>query len=230
MPLLLAGLGVVRGSVRRRWLAAAFAAATFLLSLGPALHLAQRDRGRFPLPYRAAYAYLPGVSALRAPLRIAPLLMLGIALLAACGVRWLRDRATGDGRRGGALPRLLAPALTACVLAEFLTAPLATVAVADGAHPSPAQTWLAAQPPAVVCELPDPSRADSVLRATGWHDRYINGALEIRPPAERELLRLLNRFGRTPAEPRTGSVRCKCSESTISPSTPPPSPPSGGRS
>lgn len=200
VPLILACLGVVRGGARRRWLAVSFVVVAFVLSLGPALHLAQRDPGRFPLPYRAAYDLLPGVSALRAPLRIAPLLMLGIALLAAFGARWLRDRAVGDGRPDRALPRLLTPALTACVLAEFLTAPLPTVRVYDSARPSPVHAWLASQPPAVVCELPNPGRLDSVLSAVEGHDRYVNGTIEIRPPAERELFSLLNRFGHRPTD------------------------------
>lgn len=200
VPLALACLGVIGGGARRRWLAVAFAAAAFVLSLGPALHLAQRDPGRFPLPYRAAYAVVPGVSSLRAPLRIAPLLMLGIALLAAYGVRWLRDRTTRYGRYGHAISRLLAPVLIASVLAEFLTAPLATVRVRDDAHPSPVGSWLESQPPAVVCELPDPTRFDSVLRAAKGHNQYVNGTIEIRPRAERELFRLLGRFGRNPAD------------------------------
>jgi len=200
VPVILAVIGAVGEKTWRRWLAIALTAVAFLLSLGPALHLAQRDRGYFPLPYLLAYRFVPGVSGLRVPLRIAPLAMLGLALLAAWGALWLRRRLARVRGRGAILGQFIVPVLIVCILAEYLTAPLATVPATTGGHLSPPRQWLAAQPRAVVCELPHPGSADVMVNATYSHHRYVNGVAEVMPPAQRELFRMLHRAADRPAD------------------------------
>lgn len=200
VPVILAVIGAVGEKSWRRWLAIALTAVAFLLSLGPVLHLAQRDRGYFPLPYLLAYRFVPGVSGLRVPLRIAPLVMLGLALLAAWGALWLRRRLARMRGRGAILGRLIVPVLVLGILAEYLTAPLATVPAATGGHLSPPRQWLAAQPRAVICELPHLGSAGVMVNATYSHHRYVNGVAEVMPPAQRELFRMLHRAAERPAD------------------------------
>jgi hypothetical protein len=95
----LAGLGVVELCKRRRWaLLGAYlslAIAGFELSLGP-------SRTTAWTPF-AVFASLPAMPAFRAPARFALLLLLGLSMLVAFGVRLLQER---SGRAGVAVVML----------------------------------------------------------------------------------------------------------------------------
>ncbi len=88
LALTLASIALVGRRLHFRTAALVIALMGFVLSLGPVLNLTRIGGGRLPLPYDLLYRFVPGVDALRAPLRITPLAMLGLALLAAIG--WKR--------------------------------------------------------------------------------------------------------------------------------------------
>lgn len=132
------------GRGRRRWLLAGLLAAGFLLSLGPTLQLRAGQPTGFHLPYGWFFAHVPGFNALRAPVRWAVLLTLGLSLLAAWGVARLQ--------RGSARAAVVAPVLVlVLVLVEFVAIPLRLVP-APAARP--VADWLAQQPPSRIVELP----------------------------------------------------------------------------
>ena len=194
--------GVALGGRRRmRFRAAALVLALvgFVLSLGPVLNFKRVGGGRLPLPYAALYRFVPGMDALRAPLRIAPLSMLGVALLAAIG--WKR-LAIGMRRRhwSRAATYGVALAVVAGMLGEYATTPISTVAVPqlDPAF-TPITQWLAAQSPSVVLMLPNPRAAVAMTLATATHHRFVNGEAEVRPPARRVLFRRLSNFPDQPS-------------------------------
>lgn len=185
-------IGAARGRVR--WFALVLACAGFVLSLGPYLHLARRDAGRFPLPYLLLYRLIPGGDALRAPVRAAPVAMLGIALLAAIGWKrieaWLRGR---HCRRWA--PSVLATLACLILCAEYAIAPLHTVRVPQlRGNDGSLVEWLRAQPPSIVAVLPDPRAPVTMALATTNRHRFINGDAEIMPPASRALFDVLRAF------------------------------------
>lgn len=177
-----------------RGVALTIAASGLILSLGPVLNLRRIGIGVIPLPYDLLYRFVPGVDALRAPLRFAPLAMLGVALLAAVG--WKRLAVAMRRRR---LPRAVtyaaALALLTALLGEYSTRPVATTAVPqlDPAF-TPVSAWLAAQPPGVVLMLPNPRAAVGMALATTGRDRFVNGEMEVRPPLQHALLERLATF------------------------------------
>ncbi len=185
---------VGRRTIRFRAAALALALVGFVLSFGPVLDFKRVGGGKMPLPYAALYRFVPGMDALRAPLRIAPLAMLGIALLAAIG--WKR-LAVGMRRRhwSRAATYGVAFAVMIGLLGEYATAPIPTVAVPqlDPAF-TPVAQWLAAQPPAVVLMLPNPRAAVAMTLATTTRHRFVNGEAEVRPPARRALFQRLGNF------------------------------------
>lgn len=191
----------LRGRRRVRFRAAALVLALvgFILSLGPVLDLKRVGGGRLPLPYAALYRFVPGMDALRAPLRIAPLTMLGVALLAAIGWKQL---AIGMRRRhwSRAATCGVALAVVAGMLGEYATMPIPTVAVPqlDPAF-TPITQWLAAQPPSIVLMLPNPRAAVAMTLATATRHRFVNGEAEVRPPARRALFRRLSNFPDQPS-------------------------------
>jgi hypothetical protein len=194
IALALGGFALRRRRARFRAAALALALVGFILSLGPVLDFKRVGGGRMPLPYAALYRFVPGMDALRAPLRIAPLTMLGIALLAAIG--WKRLE-IGMRRRhwSRAATYGVTLAVIAGMLGEYATAPITTVAVPqlDSAF-TPITQWLAAQPPGIVLMLPNPRAAVAMTLATATRHRFVNGEEEVRPPARRALFQRLSAF------------------------------------
>lgn len=193
--LLLAGVAVVARSRKRlRWFALALTIAGFVLTLGPYLHLARRDAGRLPLPYSLLYRYVPGGDALRAPVRAAPLAMLGLALLAAIG--WKRIAAWMRARHLRAwIPRATAATLCLTLGAEYAVAPLHTVRVPQLSRGDPSLVrWLQEQPPGIVAILPAVRAPVTMALATTNRHRFINGDAEILPPATAALFDVLRDF------------------------------------
>ncbi len=189
---LLAGVALVGRRLHFRTAALAIALSGFVLALGPVLNLTRVGAGRMPLPYDLLYRFVPGVDALRAPLRIAPLAMLGLALLAAIG--WKR---IAIGMRRRKLPRMatyvVALILVTGLLTEYATGPTGAIAVPQ-LDPSftPLTMWLAAQPPSVVALLPNPRAAVAMTLATTNRHRFVNGEAEVRPLVRRVLFRRLS--------------------------------------
>jgi len=194
LALALAGIALVGRRRHFRTAALVIVLTGFVLSLGPVLDLTRIGGGRLPLPYDLLYRFMPGVDALRAPLRITPLAMLGLALLAAIG--WRR---IAIGMRRRHLPHAVTSAvaliLVAGLLAEYATGPVSAIAVPqlDPAF-TPLTTWLAAQPPSVVALLPNPQAAVAMTLATTNRHRFVNGVAEVRSPVRRALFRRLGTF------------------------------------
>jgi len=195
IALLLAAIGcTARRRHRVAWFSLALAACGFVLTLGPTLHLARRDTGRVPLPYVLLYQFVPGGNALRAPVRAAPIAMLGVALLAALGWRqaaaWIRVR--GVRRRASA-----AIATIVCVALgmDYAILPLHTVYVPQvDTHGSSLVGWLQREPASIVAVLPDLRAPVTMALATTNRHRFINGDAEILPPATRALFTALADF------------------------------------
>lgn len=142
--LALAALALWRGRGRRRWLLAGLLAVGFLLSFGPTLHLRAGQPTGIRLPYGWLFAHVPAFSALRAPVRWAVLVTLGLSLLAAWGTAWVP--------RGSVGARFIAPVLAlVLVLVEFAAVPLRLVPAPAA---PPVAAWLAQQPPTRIVELP----------------------------------------------------------------------------
>ncbi len=103
----------------RRGMFWVFAACLFLiLSLGPWLHLAGKERfsgHRIPLPFWLLH-HLPGFNGLRTPSRFAPIALICMAVLGAKGFQEIYRR--------GWLQRHIAMALGAILVFEYLAVPL----------------------------------------------------------------------------------------------------------
>lgn len=159
------------------------AAATFDLSLGV--------NG---LGYRWLYDWVPGFHALRIPARLGMFFGLALAVLAGFGV----------ARAVRAQPAL--------VQTTFVVVAVGLVTLESRARPldlsqltdqSPAvYTWLAQQPPAIVCEYPvgnlqgraGPQDATYVYYSTRHWQRLVNGYSGFAPPSYNELLDRLKDF------------------------------------
>jgi len=195
---------------RGYWLLLLFAA--IVLSLGPRLKLSAADPGGMTLPFAWLYAYVPGMTAIRAPGRFANTAFLALAVLAAMGVAWLLCKIPPIVRRRSSVVRpssLVAILLAAIILAEYAGG-LGRFAVqpmppAD----TPLYAWLAAQPPAALIELPltsemagAPAGATGIAATSAWPDtnllRYqyfqtghwqpmVDGYSGFVPPHHREL-------------------------------------------
>lgn len=130
-------------------------AVSFVLSLGPILHVAH-VRVWIPLPYAALYYILPGVSNMRAPARLASLALLGLVVLA--GLGWDRLRRGRIGRLRGD-SRLLSGALLLIAIASAWPRPLSVVELPSPRRMPPVYAWLAGEPGAgPILEVPLPAR------------------------------------------------------------------------
>jgi hypothetical protein len=149
VTLLLAVLGII--VARRRLAAWLWTVLIFgVLALGPLLQINGRYRFSldnllpsaegvtFPLPF-ALLHFIPFINANRAPNRNSVILMLGLAVLAACGAGWLLDKigrladkeTRKQGNRKRSLVSYLPVSLSTCLLAaliilEHLATPLPT--------------------------------------------------------------------------------------------------------
>lgn len=134
--LVLSLVALVRCRCRRRWLFAGLLLLGFVLSLGPSLKVYASQSTNLRLPYYWLYTFIPGINALRAPVRWALLVTLGGSILAAWAV----------SRR----PYLAATAFV-LVLIEFAAVPLRLV---EAPQPPRVVEWLDEQPPTRILELP----------------------------------------------------------------------------
>ena len=131
----------------------ALGAASFLLSLGPILHVAGA-RIWIPLPYAVLYYIIPGFASMRAPARLAILALLGLAILASFGYDRLRE-----SLRGRPSWRLVVALLAAVSIAFAWTSPLSTVVLPSEKRMPAVYAWLANRPGSEpVLELPVPRR------------------------------------------------------------------------
>ncbi len=195
LAIALAVVAVVAGRpAHLRRYAFGLASVGFVLTLGPYLHLARHDARRFPLPALLLYRFVPGGDALRAPVRAAPIAMLGVALLAAIG--WKRLAALVRRRMAHRrASSLLAIVVCVALCGEYAVTPLHTDRVPQlGNGPSSLVAWLREQPPSVVAVLPDLRAPVTMAVATTNRHRFINGDAEIMPPATRALFGLLDQF------------------------------------
>ena len=159
VTVLLGALGA-RGVWRRGDLAGdgrgyflALTVSSFILSLGPILHVAGA-RIWIPLPYAALYYVFPGFPSMRAPARLASLVLLGLAVLAGFGYDRLRQEI-----RGRFPWRPLGLSLFAVSIAFAWPRPLSVVELPSGNPMPEVYAWLASQPqPEPVLELPVPAR------------------------------------------------------------------------
>lgn len=141
-----------------------FAAA--LLMLGPVLQLTGDPATRIwtRMPYGFLYFHLPGFDSMRVPARFNILYGLVVAALAGLGLTWLLGRvASWRARRmpgravagvARAVPLGLAALLISGIVGESLTLPYTLTPLPSAATMPPAYRWLAAQPNAVLAELP----------------------------------------------------------------------------
>jgi hypothetical protein len=137
---------------RRRWpvmIYVAITLAAFVLSFGPA-PAAWGHVLPYPGPYRVLLAVVPGLDALRAPARLAAVLILASALLAAFGSVWVLDRA------GAARRTVVTVALLTAIVAEGWMAPMPVAAFDPAGDPRDraAYHYLRGLPPGGVLELP----------------------------------------------------------------------------
>ncbi|HEX2500815.1 MAG TPA: interleukin-like EMT inducer domain-containing protein, partial [Methylomirabilota bacterium] len=154
-----------------------------VLALGPVIHVARREVG--PGPYADLYPLLFPLHAVRVTVRFAVLTLVGLALLAAFGLRAIEERLTGRAwlRRWVVVAVLLALAL------EYAVAPAAYDS--ERWAPRPVDEMLRADPDDVaVLEWPpklgNPA-ADAMFRSL-WHGkRIVNGFSGYVPALNREL-------------------------------------------
>lgn len=162
----------------------------FVLSLGPFLQIQslQPDFGR-ELPYAVLHNAVPGFTALRAPVRFAVIVFLGLGLLA--------------GRAVGQLRKPWQAVVIVLLFIEHLAPGSDAYVVPTRLELPPVYSSLAQQSPAPVVELPAYSpqlddRADRWLAAqyaSIYHWQITPaGYSGFTPPRHVELLQLLNRF------------------------------------
>jgi hypothetical protein len=154
LALLLGFWGVIRGSGRTRWFFLLLLAAAFVLSLGPRLYLAPGQPAGLDatLPYAWLYAIVPGLKALRAPVRFDAVAMLALAVLAGYGTAsLLRPGTTARRWRRAGLVLLLAGLV---VLESWVWPAAHVVPVAAGDTIPPVYLWMADQSEGPILELP----------------------------------------------------------------------------
>ena len=132
-----------------------------ILALGPNLYLTADNKSILlrQMPYGFLYFHFPGFDSMRVPARFGVLFVLGVAGLVGVGLTWLLGRVAAwrparphlDRR---ALAAALATLLIAGIVAESLNRPVQPVPLATRAQAPPVYGWLAAQPRAVILELP----------------------------------------------------------------------------
>lgn len=130
------------------------AVSSFVLSLGPILHVAGH-RLWIPLPYIAAYYLVPGLWALRAPMRFSVLFFLAAAVLAAFGYLALERRVVSRA------PRWATPLFAttiALALASAWPASSRFVRLPTAGTLEPAYRWLRDhEPKEPLLEFPTPA-------------------------------------------------------------------------
>jgi len=178
------------------------AAAAFVFSLGPYLHLFYR-RLPVPLPYLAAYKFVPGFGGLRVPARFALGVELGAAVMAAYG--FLRLARRWEKKRWRACAGILAVSL---VLIEFYSSPLPTHEIPAGEKIPEVYKWLSGRDvKAPMVELPQhysiPALSDWVLLhkeplgfrymyySTYHWNKMVNGWSGFLPPTSRRIYEFL---------------------------------------
>ncbi|HET8631707.1 MAG TPA: hypothetical protein VFL91_30150 [Thermomicrobiales bacterium] len=200
VALLLAAVGLA--VAWRRPLAqylALLALGSAILALGPHLYLTADPKSQVfaYLPYRWLYYHAPGVSSMRVPARIGVLFLLGVAGLAALGLDALLRRARAwRPPRARALAGLVAAVAIGAIALESLNAPFTFHSLPTGDRLPAVYTWLAAQPPGVVLELPlvipDHDRELTINNRFEYfglyhHHRLINGSANVVPKGYRAL-------------------------------------------
>lgn len=140
---------VREGGRRIPRLYASIAAIAFLLSLGPELRV-WSHRLPLPGPYLVLTRIVPGMDGIRAPARLAVVVLLAVSVLAAIGAARLLARCSRLARRA------LAGALVAVIFGEGLATPIRLAAFDPrGRQPDrPLYRWLADAAPGAVLELP----------------------------------------------------------------------------
>jgi hypothetical protein len=160
--LVLAAVGLL-GAWRQRLVQylALLGLAAAILMLGPVLQLTGDPATRIwtRMPYGFLYFHLPGFDSMRVPARFNILYGLALAALAGVGLTWLLGRVGVwrtrlNGLAGRALPLGLAAILIGGIVAESLTLPYSLTSLPDAATMPPAYRWLAAQPDAILAEVP----------------------------------------------------------------------------
>lgn len=114
IALVLAAIGLARGPRRIAWIYAALCAFAFAMSLGV----------NGPL-YRWLYTHIWALGGLRAPSRMAAILLCALAILASFGAAWLERVGAAHGVR----PGLLLAIVLALIIVDGWSAPLPLVAV-----------------------------------------------------------------------------------------------------
>jgi len=132
-----------------------------ILALGPNLYVTADNKSILlsQMPYGFLYFHFPGFDSMRVPARFGILFILSVAGLAGVGLNWLLGRIAAwrparphlDRR---VLATLLATLLIVGIVAESLNRPAQPVPLATRAQAPPVYGWLAAQPRAVILELP----------------------------------------------------------------------------
>jgi hypothetical protein len=128
---------------------AGIAIAALILSFGPE-PAAWGHHLPFPGPYRLLLTVVPGLDGLRAPARLASVLVLSLGVLAGFGAVWLLDRAVPRRRTA------ITIAMLAAVIAEGWVAPMPVAAFDPGGNPRDraAYEYLRGLPPGGTLELP----------------------------------------------------------------------------
>ena len=152
----LGAVGAASAWARRAWGAlalAALAAAGWLLSLGPILHVAGAKIW-IPLPYAALYYVVPGFSGMRAPARFAVIVALGLSVLAGIGYHALQER-----WKSRPIPRRTAAAASFALALLFAwPKPITTVTLPSKNQLPPVYQFLASTPgKEPVLEFPVPA-------------------------------------------------------------------------
>jgi hypothetical protein len=124
----------------------------FVLSLGPYLRAAGRRVLEIPLPYAALHSFLPGWASMRAPGRLASVVLLALVVLAALGYDRLRARTAGTRPMAW---RTAAGALFLVAIVSAWQHPPIFLELPTAATLPPVYAWLARQPEATpLVEIP----------------------------------------------------------------------------
>ncbi len=166
--------------------------AAAVLALGPTLDAAGI---RWPLPYRALWAVVPGFDAIRTPRRFAGFVGLALALLAAAGAARLTARLRPVPRRWALA------GLGALILVESIGAPFpGAVRRLDPAALPEVYRWLAARDARLTAlELPMGDDWEKVGAAAFHLRRVVNGWSSYMPPHYHALVAAMAAF----PDPRT---------------------------
>lgn len=156
---------------------------SFLLALGPVIHLAGRQIAYGP--YLALYQWIPGFNGLRVPARIVVMMHLAVSVFCGCGLAVLLARISRPW-----LKRSLVSITALLILLEYATVPIPMPSVPSGKNFPQVYTWLAAQPgDFAVLELPLPTQPAELWSEAAYvyHSAYhwkklVNGYSGFFPP------------------------------------------------